>query len=399
MLYKNNQLLTVIILAVVFGLSGGIVGELVARVYLLENNLNMPFFGEIYFPGNSNGGANVVFRDARKVIVEQDVKIAETAAAARTGIVGIFKRLEAVTPAGNATGTAFKIDSGYRLDEELGQGFILTSDGWLVTGFMPKDLAGLGQTPEGSTAAEKIYAEYAVLSADKMVYAVDSIIPDPVSGYAFWHISARDLPVRQFAPQEGAENGQTLLALNWEGWTYTAQVAARNDGDSGILESDKYLNEIILNEKPPSALYGSFVFNLDGALAGLVDDEGVISDVNGMSAVISGLLKEKAVKRASLGVSYIDLSGFASLDPALPKNGALLYAETGKAAVVRGSAAEAAGLKAGDVITSINNREMNGNNRLGAVVAEFLPGDEITLSYLRAGERKETTAKLGELKK
>ncbi|RXK83480.1 PDZ domain-containing protein [Filimonas effusa] len=63
--------------------------------------------------------------------------------------------------------------------------------------------------------------------------------------------------------------------------------------------------------------------------------------------------------------------------------------------VVKESAAEKAGLKAGDVITRVNDSTITDNESLAEVIGEYKPEQEIAITYLRDGKENRTTAKLG----
>ncbi|NOT91704.1 PDZ domain-containing protein [Ferruginibacter sp.] len=66
--------------------------------------------------------------------------------------------------------------------------------------------------------------------------------------------------------------------------------------------------------------------------------------------------------------------------------------------VSKGSAAEKAGLKEGDVITKINDKKVEDPESLSDVVGDFKPKDEVTVYYKREGKEKSTKAVLGETK-
>jgi putative serine protease PepD len=60
-----------------------------------------------------------------------------------------------------------------------------------------------------------------------------------------------------------------------------------------------------------------------------------------------------------------------------------------------GGAADKAGLKKGDVITKVDDDLIDGSESLIATVRGHRPGDRVTLTYLRGGDTKTTTATLG----
>ena len=70
----------------------------------------------------------------------------------------------------------------------------------------------------------------------------------------------------------------------------------------------------------------------------------------------------------------------------------------GEGAVVReltaGSAAEDAGLEAGDVVTKVGERRITGADSLVATIRSYRPGDSVTVTYFRDGETATATLTL-----
>lgn len=66
--------------------------------------------------------------------------------------------------------------------------------------------------------------------------------------------------------------------------------------------------------------------------------------------------------------------------------------------VVKGSAAEKAGLKEDDIITKIGNKKITGPDNLMDAVKSYKPKDEIKIYYQRNGKANDTKATLGERK-
>jgi serine protease Do len=66
--------------------------------------------------------------------------------------------------------------------------------------------------------------------------------------------------------------------------------------------------------------------------------------------------------------------------------------------VTKGSAAEKAGLKNGDVITKVNDKKVDDPNSLSDVVSSFKPKEEVTVYYKRDGKEQSAKATLGERK-
>jgi putative serine protease PepD len=60
-----------------------------------------------------------------------------------------------------------------------------------------------------------------------------------------------------------------------------------------------------------------------------------------------------------------------------------------------GSAADDAGLRAGDVITKVEDTKIETGDALVATVRAYRPGDQVTITYLRDGDEDTTTLTLG----
>ncbi len=63
--------------------------------------------------------------------------------------------------------------------------------------------------------------------------------------------------------------------------------------------------------------------------------------------------------------------------------------------VTKGSAAEKMGLKVGDVITKVDDEEINEATSLFNVIGRHEAGDEVTITYMRDGKEQKATGELG----
>src|SRR5690606_7591781 len=108
--------------------------------------------------------------------------------------------------------------------------------------------------------------------------------------------------------------------------------------------------------------------------------------------VITQLRDSGTVRRGYLGVGYEDVS--PSLAEAFNLNlphGALVNR------VVAGSPAAVAGIRTGDVVTSVDGQAVRTGADLPYLVGLLLPGTEITLGLVRNGEPLELSLELGTL--
>jgi len=113
-------------------------------------------------------------------------------------------------------------------------------------------------------------------------------------------------------------------------------------------------------------------------------------------------LAGEALARPYIGIQYV------SLDPQIVKHlnlpvdsGAFVQLldqngdPTGAEAVRAGSPAAEAGIKTGDIVTSINGQAIDATHPLDAILTQFAPDDRISLDILRDGKRLTLQVTLG----
>lgn len=106
---------------------------------------------------------------------------------------------------------------------------------------------------------------------------------------------------------------------------------------------------------------------------------------------MDSLVKYGHVNRGFLGVEVQDLT------PALAQGFKLTYSEGALvSAVTPGSAAEAAGLKSGDVIVQFNGQAIQDASQLKLRVAETGPGITVPVDVMRDGEKQTLSVTLKE---
>ena len=259
--FKKNSLIMVIILSVIFGMSAGIVGGLIAKVYILEGKYNLPFFGEIDLSNGYYRGSNIIIRDAKKVVVEQNDKVVETINSVRGSLVGIYRENPAAEPGLKAKDQSdkFILKNYYKIGQEAAQGLIITSDGWVITNFLPDSM------------------DYVIITQDKKVYSIDKIMSDTLTSFNFLHVVAKDLPVRKFAEENEINNGQIVLAVNWSGESLIDSIVNTEENlDSFLFFSDLFSDKVKLANDLSEKFSDSFLFNLSGDIVGLSGNRGEI---------------------------------------------------------------------------------------------------------------------------
>lgn len=382
---KNNNLVLIIALAAVFGFASGIVGEIVTRVYILEDAFGIPLFGEINYGAN---GSSLIIREPKKVVIEQNTMVAEAAKGIAGSLVGIHGKLAVA----NDGKTALNY---YDLEKYSGQGLIMTSDGWIMTSFLPEGINPSAKDFDQAKASAAVKAGFVIIDSNRQIYEVQSAIFDKATGFSFWQIKAKDLPVRKFIFKDDLKSGASVMGVSTKGWIWQSTITGVNRNPDALVESsDNCHSEIVLADNPSVVFSGSFLFNLNGDVIGILGSNNKLKPILDFTGTINSILKTGNIKKASLGVNYINLTSVASPVDKYEK-GALISADKNSVAIEKGSAAEKAGLKSGDIILEVNGSEINAGNDLCDLIAGMKGGDEIVLKYMRNGESKEVKIILG----
>ncbi len=108
--------------------------------------------------------------------------------------------------------------------------------------------------------------------------------------------------------------------------------------------------------------------------------------------VVAALKEKGAVTRGWIGVQIQPVTQDIADSMGLKSTKGALVASPAK-----GGPAEAAGLKSGDVIVSVNGDKVEGPRELSRKIAALGPGKSVDLSYLRGSSEKTVNLKLGTL--
>jgi S1-C subfamily serine protease len=389
---KFSKFFWLIIIALIFGLGGGVIGQILSRVFVLQDAYNVPLFGDISVPGNIYNGSSLVIESPRKVIVEQDTKISETINSARRNIVGIFRKLESTK--NFASSSSFKLSETYDLNRPLAEGFIVTSDGWIMSTYVPEELAGR----ENEASSSKKNLPYVVIASDMKIYEVEEVRGAKDAQVFFWRISAKDLGVKPFKKIADMNEGQIAVAVNFRGQSFVSTINSKYPSSlPAVLSSDRSLAELQLSSRPEKSFSNSFLFNISGDLLAIASTSGAYLPAFSQSALLSSLIESKNLSKPYLGINYIDNSRFFN-----PKNnsskGVIIYPDQNGVAIKKGSPAEKAGLKPFDLILQVNTMTLDEKRHLNDIVSEMQSGDSLDLLISREGKEMRISLILGALK-
>ncbi len=229
---------------------------------------------------------------------------------------------------------------------------------------------------------------------------------DPATDLAVIKIEADNLDFIPFGNSDSARIGEPVLAIG-NPFNLTSTVTA------GIISAKaRYMN--IINNPGVESTIESFIQtdaavnsgNSGGALvngrAELIGINTAIASGNGYYTgysfaipsniarkVTGDLRRYGVVQRGYLGVNVVEVTSEIATHLKLDEPKGIYIAR-----VIPKCAAEKAGLREGDVLTKVNNMDVNSYASMMEEVALFNPGDAVEVTYLRDGKQQTATLTL-----
>jgi serine protease Do/serine protease DegQ len=225
---------------------------------------------------------------------------------------------------------------------------------------------------------------------------------DEGSDVAVLRVQAANLTAIPIADSDRTEVGDFVVAIGNPfglGHTVTSGIVSAL-GRSGI-NPEGYEDFIQTDASINPGNSGGALVNLDGRLVGI--NSAILSRTGGnigigfaipsnmMKTVMDQLVKFGEVRRGVLGVNIQTLTPDIAESMGLANTQGALVSQ-----VVEGSAAEKAGIKAGDVITAINGKPVKDAAALRNMIGLLGIGDRVDISLLRDGKPRRVTAVIGE---
>jgi serine protease Do len=166
----------------------------------------------------------------------------------------------------------------------------------------------------------------------------------------------------------------------------------------GLIQTDAAINPG--NSGGPLVNMEGKVIGINTAMVMGAQNIGFAIPINYAKGILEEVRKYGKIRRPFLGVRYVILNKAISEANKLPVDyGALVVRETlGESAIVKGSAADKAGIKEYDVLLEANGEKITEENSLADILSKYKIGDEITFKVLREGKEIYLKAKLEEKK-
>ncbi len=267
-------------------------------------------------------------------------------------------------------------------EKGMGSGVIVTHDGFIITN------NHVVEDADKNGIKVKLF--------DKREFPAKLIGTDPTTDVAVIKIEAGNLPIASLGNSDSVEVGQWVLAIgNPLGLTSTVtagivsalgrdiDISADRWGIRNFIQTDAAINPG--NSGGALVNIRGQVIGINSAIAtrtGYNEGYGFAIPINLVKKTAEDLIAYGRVRRPMLGVQLkpgLDETDARALG--MPKPEGVLVQN-----VLPNSPAEAAGVKAGDVILAVDGKEVNAANSIQMFIAEKKPGDEVTLTIFRGGK-------------
>ena len=268
----------------------------------------------------------------------------------------------------------------------LGSGVIVSADGYILTN------------------------NHVVQNADKLVVTLATgeqstgkvIGTDPKSDLALVKIDKDNLQALKLGDSDALKAGEIVLAVGIPfGLSHTVTmgiVSAVGRSNVGIAEYEDFIQTdaainpgnsggALVNTRGELVGINTAIFSTSGGYMGV----GFAIPSKMAKSVMESLIKNGKVIRGWLGVNIQNITPELAKHFSLEQRQGALIADIGK-----DTPASKSDLERGDIIVSMDGKEVKDATALKNMVATTAPGTKVTFGIIRKGEKKEIAVTLGE---
>ena len=236
---------------------------------------------------------------------------------------------------------------------------------------------------------------------------VEVVGTDSATDIAVLKFKSKDkLPVVKLGDSDKLRVGDWVMAIGSPfGFSSTVTVgviSAKHRALGGIPEAPSIQDFLQTDAAINPGNSGGPLVNVRGEVVGvntaIISPTGAYSGIgfavpiNIAKKVADQLIEKGKVSRGYLGIIMQNVDENLAKAIGLKKPEGVIIAE-----VVKGSPADKAGLKEGDVIVEVDGRKIKNALTLRAIIQSKLPGEKVKIKVFRKGKYKTITVKLGSL--
>ncbi len=281
-----------------------------------------------------------------------------------------------------------------------GSGFIISEDGYVLT---------------SNHVVSDTTADYTVIVDPKHKYPAKVLSRNPINDTAVLKIEDHNkFPYLEMADSNKIELGEEVVAVGNALGEFTDTLSSgivsglsrfitafggienQMQNLRGLIQTDAAINPG--NSGGPLINMDCQVIGINTAMIMGAENIGFAIPINYAKKDLEEVRKYGKIIMPFLGVKYVLISKEMAEANKLPVNdGALVVREQlGESPVIKGSAADRAGIKEWDIILACNNEKITMKNSLANILQKCKIGEETTLTVLRDGKKINLKAKLEE---
>ena len=298
-------------------------------------------------------------------------------------------------------GVSTDVFGGTIPESGVGSGVIYDGSGWILTN------RHVVQSEDGSTATRMTVELKDGRELEGRVYGIDTL-----TDLAIVKVDAIGLPTAPIGRSADIRVGQLAIAIGSPLGTYTSTVT------TGIVSATGRTVRVSAEDQLTNLIQTDAAINPGNSGGPLLDAAGTVIGINtaverdstgiGFAIpidiarpIMQQALAGQELARPYVGIRYVAVDAKVKAEENLSVDyGALIGPSTGgdgesTPGITSGSPAEAAGLKDGDVILSIEGQAIDAEHPLDAVLTSFAPGQTVKVTILRGSEELEVSVTLG----
>lgn len=245
-----------------------------------------------------------------------------------------------------------------------------------------------------------------VLLDDGSTHKAKIVWMDEDMDLAIIKINAKNLPVAELGDSDKVQIGQIAIAIgNPLGLDFNRTVTSGviSGKDRTIKVDKQVINNLIQTDasiNPGNS--GGPLLNSKGEVIGIntvkltnAEGLGFSIPINMIKGVLNSILKTGKAQTAQLGVSIYNAKDYeAALRVKLNTNKGVIVLS-----VANGTAADKAGIMAGDILLKVDDKEVTDVNTLKSIMFGYNIGDEATLKINRNGKEMDVKVKFTSMNK
>ena len=280
-----------------------------------------------------------------------------------------------------------------------GSGFIVSKNGYVLT---------------SNHVVSDTTADYTVIVDPKHKYPAKVLSRNPINDTAVLRIEGKNFPYLEMADSNKIELGEEVVAVGNALGEFTDTISGgivsglsrfitafggmdhQMQNLRGLIQTDAAINPG--NSGGPLVNMKGQVIGINTAMIAGAQNIGFAIPINYARKDLNEVKKYGKIIMPFLGIKYVLISKEMAQANKLPVNdGALVVREAlGEPPVVKGSAADLAGVKEWDIILECNNQKITAKNPLANILQKCKIGENTSLNILRDGKKVQLAVKLEE---